>query len=149
MAGTSHDSDNSSPVTPLLGSIVSHLASPRQTDRQTDRHHQTIGHVESLLANIKAGLKTKPNPHRTRDANWNVFPLMLLACSVDTPIHINRFHFLCIASRVLCGLGLRAPAYTPFARLEEIVPSHWRIAAHSPSPGPPFRTAALAQKMQT
>ncbi len=32
---------------------------------------------------------------------------MLLACSVDTPIHINRFHFLCVAWRVLCGLGLR------------------------------------------
>ncbi len=29
---------------------------------------------------------------------------MLLACSVDTPIHINRFRLL--ASRVLCGLGL-------------------------------------------
>ena len=31
-----------------------------------------------------------------RDAcvNSNVFPLMLLACSVDTPIHINRSHLL-------------------------------------------------------
>ena len=28
-----------------------------------------------------------------RDAS-NIFPLMLLACSVDTPIHINRFHLL-------------------------------------------------------
>ncbi len=27
-------------------------------------------------------------------ANWNVFPLMLLACSVDTPIDINRSHLL-------------------------------------------------------
>ncbi len=26
--------------------------------------------------------------------NWNVFPLMLLVCSVDTPIHINRSHLL-------------------------------------------------------
>ena len=36
----------------------------------------------------------------TQDAGWdahtnlNVFPLMLLACSVDTPIHINRSHLL-------------------------------------------------------
>ncbi len=41
---------------------------------------------------------------RNAHANWNVFPLMLLACSVDTPIYINRSHLL--ASRVLCGLGL-------------------------------------------
>ncbi len=27
-------------------------------------------------------------------ANSNIFPLMLLACSVDTPIHINRSHLL-------------------------------------------------------
>ncbi len=27
-------------------------------------------------------------------ANLNVFPLMLFACSVDTPIHINRSHLL-------------------------------------------------------
>ncbi len=26
-----------------------------------------------------------PNSHRMRDAKWNVFPLILLACSVDTP----------------------------------------------------------------
>ncbi len=31
---------------------------------------------------------------------------MLVACSVDIPIHINRFHLLCVASRILCGLGL-------------------------------------------
>ncbi len=37
---------------------------------------------------------------------------MLLACSVDTPIHINRSHLLAsrqrVASRILCGLGLNA-----------------------------------------
>ena len=51
----------------------------------------------------------RPNSHRTRDAhaNWNVFPLMLLACSVDTPIHINRSHLFCVASYILCGLGLK------------------------------------------
>ena len=35
---------------------------------------------------------------------------MLLACGVDTPIHINRSHLLalhCFAPRVLCGLGLK------------------------------------------
>ncbi len=31
---------------------------------------------------------------------------MLLACSVDTPIHINRSHFLALRVRVLCELGL-------------------------------------------
>ena len=30
----------------------------------------------------------------------------MLGCSVDTPIHINRSHLLCVASCVLCGLGL-------------------------------------------
>ncbi len=34
---------------------------------------------------------------RDARANLNVFPLMLLACSVDTPIHINRSYLL-----VLC-----------------------------------------------
>ncbi len=43
-----------------------------------------------------------------RTPNSNANPLMLLACSVDTPIHINRSHLLCVASRVLCGLGLRS-----------------------------------------
>ena len=37
-------------------------------------------------------------------ANLNTFPLMLLVCSVNTPIHTHRFHFLCIASCVLCKL---------------------------------------------
>ncbi len=35
---------------------------------------------------------------------------MLLACSVDTPIHINRSHLL--ASRVLCGLDLNYAGVT-------------------------------------
>ena len=39
----------------------------------------------------------RPNPHWTRATNSNANPLMLLACSVDTPIHINRFHLLCAA----------------------------------------------------
>ena len=41
---------------------------------------------------------------RDAHANWNIFPLMLLAYSVDTPIHINRSYLL--ASRVLCGFCL-------------------------------------------
>ncbi len=41
-------------------------------------------------------------------ANFNANPLMLLACSVDTPIHINRSYLLCVAlRRVSCGLVLR------------------------------------------
>ncbi len=47
-------------------------------------------------------------------ANSNANPLMLLACSVDTPIHINRFHLLRFASRVLCGLGLKRKAVSLF-----------------------------------
>ncbi len=42
-------------------------------------------------------------------ANSNANPLMLLGCSVDTPIHINRSHLLCVASCILCGLSLREP----------------------------------------
>ena len=40
-------------------------------------------------------------------ANSNANPLMLLACSVNTPIHAHRFHLLCVALRVLCELDLR------------------------------------------
>ncbi len=39
-------------------------------------------------------------------ANPNANPLMLLACSVNTPIYAHRFHLLCVALRVLCGWGL-------------------------------------------
>ena len=33
-------------------------------------------------------------------------PLMLLACSVDTPIHIKKFHLLALCKRVQCGSAL-------------------------------------------
>ena len=56
-------------------------------------------HVSSLKGLIHTGCAR---------ANSNANPLMLLVCSVDTPIHINRFHLLCVAWRVLCGLGLKA-----------------------------------------
>ncbi len=36
--------------------------------------------------------KIQPPPPTKSRTNWNIFPLMLLACSVDTPIHINRSH---------------------------------------------------------
>ncbi len=44
-----------------------------------------------------------------RDAhtNWNVFPLTLLACSVNTPIDNNRPHLLELRVRVL-GLGFNS-----------------------------------------
>ncbi len=32
-------------------------------------------------------------------ANSNANPLMLLVCSVNTPIHAHRFHLLCVALR--------------------------------------------------
>ena len=40
--------------------------------------------------------------------NWNANPFMLLACSVNTPIHACGFHLLRVALRVLCEVGLRA-----------------------------------------
>ncbi len=40
-------------------------------------------------------------------ANWNVFPLMFLVCSVNTPIDNNRSHLLVLHMCVLCELGLR------------------------------------------
>ncbi len=40
---------------------------------------------------------------RRAHANSNANPLMLLACSVNTPIHAHRFHLLRVALRVLCG----------------------------------------------
>ncbi len=55
----------------------------------------------------------RPNPHRTRNAtraNSNANPLMLLACSVDTPHSHQQVPFAGVALRVpscvLCGLGL-------------------------------------------
>ena len=57
--------------------------------------------------------QSTPGAGRKARANWNIFPLMLLVCSVDIPIHINRSHLLashCASrppSRVLCGLGLK------------------------------------------
>ena len=49
-------------------------------------------------------------------ANSNVFPLMLLACSVDHPHSHQQVPFarvaLHVASRVLCGLGLTVPEST-------------------------------------
>ena len=42
---------------------------------------------------------------RNACANWKVFPLMLLVCSVDTPIHINRSHLLvshCVSHPASC-----------------------------------------------
>ena len=53
----------------------------------------------------------RPNSHRTRDAthaNWNIFPLMLLVCSVNTPMTTGPNCLCCIvvASHVLCEWGL-------------------------------------------
>ncbi len=41
--------------------------------------------------------------HPDADANSNANPLMLLACTVNTPIHINRSHLLALRMLVLCG----------------------------------------------
>ncbi len=41
----------------------------------------------------------------TGRARCNANPLMLLACGVNTLIHIRWFHLLCVALCVLCELG--------------------------------------------
>ncbi len=51
-----------------------------------------------------------PNSHRTRMQIGTFFPLILLACSVNTPINHYRSHLLRVASRVMCELGLRVSA---------------------------------------
>ncbi len=62
---------------------------------------------------------------RDASANSNVFPLMLLACSVDTPIHINRSHLLAShcalrpASCVDWALGFNSMICELFARPRE------------------------------
>ena len=43
---------------------------------------------------------------RDAHANWNANPLMLLVCSVNTPIDHNRSHLLSLCVRVLCEWGL-------------------------------------------
>ncbi len=43
---------------------------------------------------------------RDAHANWNVFPLVLLASSVNTPIDNKKSHLLVLPVRVLCELGL-------------------------------------------
>ena len=51
----------------------------------------------------------RPNPHWTRavrtSGQFICVDLMLLASSLNTPIHINRFHLLAFAPRVQCRLG--------------------------------------------
>ncbi len=46
------------------------------------------------------------HPH----ANWNIFPLLLLASSVNTSIDNNRSYLLALCVHVLCELGLSLPA---------------------------------------
>ncbi len=49
------------------------------------------------------GLSLRPNPHWTRaSANSNAYPLMFLACNVDTPIHINGSHLLALGVYLQC-----------------------------------------------
>ena len=55
---------------------------------------------ERILTPDASGTLTQ-DTGRDAHANSNVFPLMQLACRVDTPIHINRSHLL--ASRPVYG----------------------------------------------
>ncbi len=84
---------------------------------QKDRSLDSYSFVQNLiviLAAFEKGAKqywrqTRPNSHRTRDASHTqigmFFPLMLLACSVNTPIDNNRSHLLVLHMCILCELG--------------------------------------------
>ncbi len=52
-------------------------------------------------------------------ANWNVFPLMLLASCVNTPIDISRFHLLALYTRVR-PVWIRSVARGPSCKFEGI-----------------------------
>ncbi len=65
--------------------------------------------AESMSDRVAGNTRTIPKAQTTQDAgrdNWNVFPLMLLACSVDTPFTSTGRLALRVATRVLCWLGL-------------------------------------------
>ena len=57
---------------------------------------------------------------------------MLLGCSVDTPIHINRSHLLCVALRFLCGRGLRNQCENEFTTQELCYFQATQTFAHEP-----------------
>ncbi len=101
--------------TPLSPSAAQHRL-------QASSHHQLPG--KNLPSRTGNRPNKVPEAQSTQDAgrdalaNSNVFPLMLLACSVENPIHINRSHLL--ASRVLCGLG-------PRVFVELVAGANWAI----------------------
>ncbi len=70
----------------------------------------TVSFPKKASSNSFEALFTQDAP-RDAHANWNVFPLILLACSVNTPIDDNRSHLLRVASRVLCELGLTVSGF--------------------------------------
>ncbi len=62
-----------------------------------------------LLAIVREAQSTQ-DAGRDARTNWNIFPLMLLACSVNTPIHAHRFHLLCVGLRVARPVWMRPRA---------------------------------------
>ena len=62
----------------------------RHGPRQCDSHFALLYQPRGLQ--IRAQSTQDAGCHAC--TNWNVFPLMLLACSVDNPIYINRPHLL-------------------------------------------------------
>ena len=69
------------------------VSKPRNWARQSWIHSCLHKDQGSCLA------QSTQDAGRNACTNSNIFPLMLLACSVDTPIHINRSHLL--ASRCM------------------------------------------------
>ena len=64
-------------------------------------------------AHVSWGLiHTRHATRRDAHANRNVFPLMLLASSVNTPIDNNRSHLLALCVRVLCEFGLNTESFS-------------------------------------
>ncbi len=87
---------------------TSHPARPLGDASYRHQRASLSVHTAPRTVNVTGLVEVQSTQDAGRDActNSNVFPLMLLACSVDTPIHINWSHLLALRARVLCGWGL-------------------------------------------
>ncbi len=83
------------------------------TKALVDKKKKALDRLEEQLTKLQVNLTDKvgpvcvfqvallrPHPHTMRARKFEHNPLMLLACSVDNPIHDSRFHLLA------CGLCL-------------------------------------------
>ncbi len=102
----------------LLLDLLHHPEGPRVRDRlshgEVDADQVPEQVAQSVIAACCALLSLNCGPQavarsdsllciRPIRANSNANHLILLACSVNTPIHAHRFHLFCVALCVLCG----------------------------------------------